>query len=112
FFSIVCEQLQRSGLATADDGSWRRVVIEKPFGHDLESAQRLNSIVESVFPPDAIFRIDHYLGKETVQNLLALRFANQMFEPVWNSHYVDHVQITMAEDIGIAGRAGYYDDVG
>ena len=113
FFSIVCEQLQRSGLASAQEAdSWRRVVIEKPFGHDLESAQELNAIVEKVFPPDSIFRIDHYLGKETVQNLLALRFANQMFEPVWNSHYVDHVQITMAEDIGIGGRAGYYDDVG
>ncbi|WP_114201883.1 glucose-6-phosphate dehydrogenase [Janibacter anophelis] len=112
FFSTVCQQLQRSGLATSDDDSWRRVVIEKPFGHDLESAQELNAIVEEVFPPDAIFRIDHYLGKETVQNLLALRFANQMFEPVWNSHYVDHVQITMAEDIGIGGRAGYYDGIG
>ena len=113
FFSIVCEQLQRSGLATAEDvDAWRRVVIEKPFGHDLESAQELNEIVEAVFPADSIFRIDHYLGKETVQNLLAVRFANQMFEPVWNSHYVDHVQITMAEDIGIGGRAGYYDDVG
>ncbi|WP_338747742.1 glucose-6-phosphate dehydrogenase [Janibacter alittae] len=112
YFSIVCEQLQRSGLATPQEDSWRRVVIEKPFGHDLASAQELNGIVEAVFPPDAIFRIDHYLGKETVQNLLAVRFANQMFEPVWNSHYVDHVQITMAEDIGIGGRAGYYDDVG
>src|SRR5699024_9872467 len=112
FFSVVCEQLQRSGLATPDDESWRRVVIEKPFGHDLESATELNDIVEAVFPPDSIFRIDHYLGKETVQNILALRFANQMFEPVWNSHYVDHVQITMAEDIGIGGRAGYYDGIG
>ena len=111
-FSTVCEQLKRSGLADPGEDSWRRVVIEKPFGHDLESAQELNDIVEAVFPPDSIFRIDHYLGKETVQNLLALRFANQMFEPVWNSHYVDHVQITMAEDIGIGGRAGYYDGVG
>ncbi|KRE37127.1 glucose-6-phosphate dehydrogenase [Janibacter sp. Soil728] len=112
YFSTVCQQLQRSGLATGTEDSWRRVVIEKPFGHDLGSAQELNAIVEEVFPPDAIFRIDHYLGKETVQNLLALRFANQMFEPVWNSHYVDHVQITMAEDIGIGGRAGYYDGIG
>ena len=94
------------------DGSWRRVVIEKPFGHDLKSARELNDIVEGVFPPDSVFRIDHYLGKETVQNLLALRFANQLFEPVWNANYVDHVQITMAEDIGIAGRAGYYDGIG
>ncbi len=88
------------------------MVIEKPFGHDLLSARELNEIVESVFPPDSVFRIDHYLGKETVQNLLALRFANQLFEPLWNSKYVDHVQITMAEDIGIGGRAGYYDGVG
>ena len=88
------------------------MVIEKPFGHDLESARQLNDIVESVFPPDAVFRIDHYLGKETVQNILALRFANQLFEPLWNANYVDHVQITMAEDIGTGGRAGYYDGVG
>ncbi|RIK17593.1 MAG: glucose-6-phosphate dehydrogenase [Acidobacteria bacterium] len=112
WFAPVCDQLQASGLSDQRPGSWRRVVIEKPFGHDLASAQELNAIVEGVFPADSIFRIDHYLGKETVQNLLALRFANQMFEPVWNSHYVDHVQITMAEDIGIGGRAGYYDEVG
>ncbi|MFW5469439.1 glucose-6-phosphate dehydrogenase [Knoellia sp. CPCC 206435] len=112
FFATVCEQLQRSGLSTPSEGSWRRVVIEKPFGHDLKSARELNEIVAQVFPADSVFRIDHYLGKETVQNLLALRFANQMFEPVWNSHYVDHVQITMAEDIGIGGRAGYYDGIG
>jgi glucose-6-phosphate 1-dehydrogenase len=113
FFSTVCEQLERCGLTrTENNYSWRRVVIEKPFGHDLESARELNSIVEGVFPPDSVFRIDHYLGKETVQNLLALRFANQLYEPVWNANYVDHVQITMAEDIGIAGRAGYYDGIG
>jgi glucose-6-phosphate 1-dehydrogenase len=112
-FATVCQQLERSGLATAaHPGSWRRVVIEKPFGHDLKSARELNAIVENVFPADSVFRIDHYLGKETVQNLLALRFANQMFEPVWNANYVDHVQITMAEDIGIGGRAGYYDGIG
>src|SRR5690606_31908844 len=91
---------------------WRRVVIEKPFGHDLESARQLNATVGEIFHQDSIFRIDHYLGKETVQNILALRFANQLFEPIWNSHYVEHVQITMAEDIGIAGRAGYYDGIG
>jgi glucose-6-phosphate 1-dehydrogenase len=112
FFATVCEQLERSGLSTPQAGSWRRVVIEKPFGHDLKSARELNAIVENVFPADSVFRIDHYLGKETVQNLLALRFANQMFEPVWNANYVDHVQITMAEDIGIGGRAGYYDGIG
>ena len=112
WFAPVCEQLKASGLSDPQPGTWRRVVIEKPFGHNLESAQELNEIVESVFPADSIFRIDHYLGKETVQNILALRFSNQLFEPIWNANYVDHVQITMAEDIGIGGRAGYYDDVG
>ena len=112
FFATVCRQLERAGLSTPQAGSWRRVVIEKPFGHDLKSARELNAIVEGVFPADCVFRIDHYLGKETVQNLLALRFANQMFEPVWNANYVDHVQITMAEDIGIGARAGYYDGIG
>lgn len=111
-FPVVCKQLARSGLSQPKDGTWRRVVIEKPFGHDLRSARELNDIVSSVFRPDDIFRIDHYLGKETVQNLLALRFANQLFEPIWNGNYVDHVQITMAEDIGIGGRAGYYDGIG
>ncbi|GAA1572428.1 glucose-6-phosphate dehydrogenase [Kribbella sancticallisti] len=111
-FPQVVQQLSEHGLTEERPGSWRRVVIEKPFGHDLKSARELNHVVESVFPPEAVFRIDHYLGKETVQNMLALRFANAMFEPVWNSHYVDHVQITMAEDIGIGGRAGYYDGIG
>ena len=111
-FPVVTKQLARSGLSAQDGEQWRRVVIEKPFGHDLKSARELNDVVESVFPPDSVFRIDHYLGKETVQNLLALRFANQMYEPVWNANYVDHVQITMAEDIGIGGRAGYYDGIG
>ncbi len=111
-FPLVTEQLRKSGLAEQKDGQWRRVVIEKPFGSDLTSARELNAVVESVFPPDSVFRIDHYLGKETVQNILALRFANQLYEPLWNSNYVDHVQITMAEDIGVGGRAGYYDGIG
>ena len=111
-FASVTEQLRRSGLAASENGAWRRVIIEKPFGHDLESARALNDIIESRFPSDSIFRIDHSLGKETVQNLLALRFANTMFEPLWNANSVDHVQITMAEDIGVSGRAGYYDGVG
>jgi glucose-6-phosphate 1-dehydrogenase len=111
-FPVVCRQLSESGLSTPTEDAWRRVVIEKPFGHDLESARELDAVVSEVFPPDSVFRIDHYLGKETVQNMLALRFANQMFEPLWNNHYVDHVQITMAEDIGIGGRAGYYDGIG
>jgi glucose-6-phosphate 1-dehydrogenase len=112
FFPQVVEQLQRSGLADRSEEAWRRVVIEKPFGHDLKSALELNDTVHRVFPEESIFRIDHYLGKETVQNILALRFANTMFEPIWNRSYVDHVQITMAEDIGIGGRAGYYDGIG
>jgi len=111
-FPVVCEQLHKSGLADKQDGSWSRVVIEKPFGHDLKSACDLNHVVNSVFPEESVFRIDHYLGKETVQNILALRFANQLFDPIWNAHYVDHVQITMAEDIGLDGRGGYYDGVG
>jgi glucose-6-phosphate 1-dehydrogenase len=116
-FPDVVQQLKRSGLSDAPerpDGSrpWRRVVIEKPFGHDLASARELNDILDAVFPPESVFRIDHYLGKETVQNILALRFANTLYEPIWNRGYVDHVQITMAEDIGIGGRAGYYDGIG
>lgn len=110
-FPVVVSQIDKHGLAEQSAG-WRRVVIEKPFGHDLASAQELNRIVAGVFARENVFRIDHYLGKETVQNILAFRFANQMFEPIWNSHYVDHVQITMAEDIGIGTRAGYYDGIG
>ncbi|AHH96177.1 glucose-6-phosphate dehydrogenase [Kutzneria viridogrisea] len=111
-FPVVTKQLARSGLAAQDSEQWRRVVIEKPFGHDLRSAKELNNVVNDVFPEESVFRIDHYLGKETVQNILALRFANQLFEPIWNANYVDHVQITMAEDIGLGGRAGYYDGIG
>jgi len=112
FFPDVVRQLHRHKLAEARPGSWRRAVIEKPFGRDLASAQELNRIVGEVFPTGSVFRIDHYLGKETVQNILALRFANQLYEPIWNRSYVDHVQITMAEDLGIGGRAGYYDGIG
>jgi glucose-6-phosphate 1-dehydrogenase len=111
-FPLVVNQLEAAGLTQAAPGQFRRVVIEKPFGSNLETAKELNSVVERVFPADSVFRIDHYLGKETVQNILALRFANQMFEPLWNAKYIDHVQITMAEDIGIGGRAGYYDGIG
>ena len=112
FFSDVIGQLKEHGLATAADDSWRRVVVEKPFGSNLQTARELNQIISGLFPSESVFRIDHYLGKETVQNILALRFANAMFEPIWNANYVDHVQITMAEDIGIGGRAGYYDGIG
>jgi glucose-6-phosphate 1-dehydrogenase len=111
-FPQVTKQLSRSGLATPKPNTFRRVVIEKPFGSDLQSARELNDVVESVFPPDSVFRIDHYLGKETVQNILALRFANSLYEPIWNASYIDHVQITMAEDIGVGARAGYYDGIG
>ena len=112
FFGAVVDQLKKHGLADGRDDQWRRVVVEKPFGHDLESARELNALLGGVFNTGSVFRIDHYLGKETVQNILAMRFANNMFEPIWNSNYVDHVQITMAEDIGIGGRAGYYDGIG
>ena len=114
-FPTVARQLKESGLVgehSDEDSCWRRVVIEKPFGDDLESARALNSALEVAFPTDSIFRIDHYLGKETVQNILALRFANELYEPIWNRNHIDHVQITMAEDIGVGGRAGYYDGIG
>jgi glucose-6-phosphate 1-dehydrogenase len=115
-FPVVLDQLHRhrltSSAAALGRAPWRRVVIEKPFGHDLDSARELNALVNRVFPEETVFRIDHYLGKETVQNILALRFANQLFDPIWNANYVDHVQITMAEDIGLGGRAGYYDGIG
>lgn len=111
-FPVVLEHLKTSGLAESSPGSWRRVVIEKPFGHNLESAEELNRIVGTVFDSASVFRIDHYLGKETVQNILAVRFANTIFEPLWNSNFVDNIQITMAEDIGIGGRASYYDGIG
>ena len=111
-FPLVLEQLKRTGLSEDAEGGWRRVVVEKPFGHDLPSSQELSATVDDVFPAPDVFRIDHYLGKETVQNLLALRFANNMFEPVWNTNYVDSVQITMAEDGGIGSRSAYYDDAG
>ena len=113
FFPGVVEQLHEVGLDQGPEGSWRRVVIEKPFGHDLASAQGAQrDRRRRCSRPKSVFRIDHYLGKETVQNILALRFANEMFEPIWNRDHVDHVQITMAEDIGIGGRAGYYDGIG
>ncbi len=111
FFAVIIGQLGGSGLSRRA-GTEVRVIIEKPFGATLEQARELNTRVLSVFDESQVFRIDHYLGKETVQNMLAFRFANGMFEPLWNRNYIDHVQITAAEDIGIGGRAGYYDQAG
>ena len=103
--------LGATDLALEDTG-WRRVVIEKPFGWNLESAQALNREVHQVFQEEQVYRIDHYLGKESVQNLLVLRFANAIFEPVWNRNYVDNIQITVAESVDVADRAAYYDESG
>ncbi len=111
FFPVIAGKLGEHGLSQCERAD-TRIVIEKPFGYDLDSAQKLNAELLEVFSEDQIFRIDHYLGKETVQNLLALRFANALFEPVWNRNFIDHVQITAAEDIGIEGRAGYYEGAG
>jgi len=112
-FPVVLKQMGRTHLADNEkSGGWRRVVVEKPFGTDLVSAKALNDLVDDVFTAQDVFRIDHYLGKETVQNILALRFANALYEPVWNSKYVDHVQISMAEDVGIGSRAAFYDATG
>ncbi|MCW3475063.1 glucose-6-phosphate dehydrogenase [Limobrevibacterium gyesilva] len=107
-FGPICDQLARHGLATP--GS--RVVVEKPIGKSLDSARAVNDAIGRTFPEDRVYRIDHYLGKETVQNLMALRFANALFEPVWNAAHIDHVQITVAETLGVEGRAGYYDTAG
>ncbi len=87
-------------------------MVEKPFGHDLKSAHELNELLSSMFTEEQIFRIDHYLGKETVQNILALRFANALFEPLWNRNYIDHIQITAAESVGLEGRGGYFENSG
>ena len=111
FFPVIVGQLGEHKL-TAHEGADVRVVIEKPFGTTLAEAEQLNREVLSVLDEQQVFRIDHYLGKETVQNMMAFRFANGLFEPVWNRNYIDHIQITAAEDIGIGSRAGYYDSAG
>jgi glucose-6-phosphate 1-dehydrogenase len=111
FFPVIVAELGRAGLNKCAP-AMTRIVIEKPFGYDLASARKLNAQVLEVFEESQVFRIDHYLGKETVQNLLALRFANALFEPVWNRNFIDSVQITAAEDIGIGGRAEYYEGSG
>src|SRR3954453_14397562 len=106
------EMLVREIAARREREGWVRLIIEKPFGHDLTSARRLNELISERFTENEVFRIDHYLGKETVQNMLALRFANGIFEPVWNRQFIDHVQITVAESIGIEGRAAFYEQAG
>ncbi|MBC7343289.1 MAG: glucose-6-phosphate dehydrogenase [Clostridia bacterium] len=113
-FQTVAQNLQRSGLVPGQPytQSWPRLVIEKPFGWDLESARRLNQALRNVFPEEAIYRIDHYLGKEMIQNLMVIRFANAFFEPVWNNKYIDHVQISSLETDGVGTRATYYEKAG
>lgn len=111
-YPIIVEQLGKANLAQQSDNSWRRIIIEKPFGNDLGSATDLNHKVHEVFDESQVYRIDHYLGKETVQNLLVFRFANAIFEPLWNRNYIDHVQITVTEEVGLGSRAGYYDTAG
>ena len=112
FFGPITRRLGSAGLVREERGAWRRVVIEKPFGRDLESAKNLNEELRAELGEKQIYRIDHYLGKETVQNILVFRFANGIFEPIWNRRYVDHVQITASEELGVGSRGGYFDGVG
>src|SRR5882724_7707388 len=112
-YPLIIEQLHKAGLAKHPNGkSWVRIIIEKPFGRDLESAQKLNQTILKVFDEPQVYRIDHYLGKDTVQNLLVLRFGNGIFEPLWNRNFVDHVQITAAETLGVEQRAAFYETAG
>ncbi|MBI3597851.1 MAG: glucose-6-phosphate dehydrogenase, partial [Nitrospirae bacterium] len=112
-YSPACRGLCQAGLVSAkDDSPTSRVIVEKPIGHDLSSAKEINAVIADVFHESQIYRIDHYLGKETVQNLLVFRFANSIFEPLWNHHHIDHIQITAAEEDGVGTRASYYDGAG
>jgi glucose-6-phosphate 1-dehydrogenase len=111
-FPVILENLRKSGLNRAKEGSWARVIVEKPFGTDLPTAQILNELVVEAFPEKDTFRIDHYLGKETAQNIMVMRFGNAIFEHLWNAKYIHHVQITASEPLGVEGRAGYYDKSG
>ncbi|HUZ66970.1 MAG TPA: glucose-6-phosphate dehydrogenase [Beijerinckiaceae bacterium] len=112
FFAVIIEQLGRAGLTREEEGGFRRIVIEKPFGEDLSSARELNTRILKVVGEQQIYRIDHFLGKETVQNIMALRFANAIFEPIWNRHHVESVQITAAETVGVETRGAFYDKTG
>jgi len=112
YFAEIARQVGAAALAQEGNGRWRRLIIEKPFGHDLPSARALNREIKQVLDESQIYRIDHYLGKETVQNILAFRFGNRIFEPVWNHRYIDHVQITVAETVGVETRGGYYEQAG
>ena len=112
FFSPIAKQLGSAGLVKEDNGKWARVIIEKPFGHDLDSARQLNQDLKKVLTEKQIYRIDHYLGKETVQNVLVFRFSNNIIEPLWNRNFVDHVQITAAETVGVEHRGGFYETAG
>jgi glucose-6-phosphate 1-dehydrogenase len=111
-YETVIEQIGAAGLAKGKGNGWRRIVVEKPFGHDLATARQLNAKLHEVFEEDKVYRIDHYLGKETVQNVMAFRFGNGIFEPLWNRRYINHVQITAAESIGVEGRGSYYQEAG
>jgi glucose-6-phosphate 1-dehydrogenase len=111
-FGGIVKQLGASGLAREENGQWRRVIFEKPFGHDLESARKLNADISHVLSESQIYRIDHYLGKETVQNILVFRFGNAIFEPIWNRRYIDHIQITASETVGVEKRGSYYESSG
>ena len=112
FFGPIVEKLAATGLLEQNNDHWRRVIIEKPFGHDLESAKALNQQLLKLAAENQIYRIDHYLGKETVQNIMAFRFANGIFEPIWNRRYIDHVQISVAETVGVEGRGSYFEHAG
>ncbi len=111
-FADVSSKIVKNGLGKQDNGNWRRFIFEKPFGHDLDSAKKLNADLLQILDEKQIYRIDHYLGKETVQNILVFRFGNSIFEPIWNRNYIDHVQITVAESLGVELRGGYYDSAG
>ncbi len=112
FFSAIVKMLGECGLTKEENGRWARVIVEKPFGHDLESAKQLNQDLKQVLTEQQIYRIDHYLGKETVQNVMVFRFSNNIIEPLWNRNYVDHVQITAAETVGVEHRGGFYETAG